>query len=59
MPGSQLEIFPGVGHFPHLDDPERFAAILLNFIQTAVPKPFDAGRLRSRLRAGPKPASRA
>ena len=59
MPGSQLEIFPGVGHFPHLDDPERFAAILLDFIVTALPKPFDAARLRSRLRAGPKSASRA
>jgi len=56
MPTSRLEIFPGVGHFPHLDDPERFAAILLDFIRTTAPKPFDPDQLRSRLRAGPKPA---
>jgi pimeloyl-ACP methyl ester carboxylesterase len=56
MPGSRLEIFPGVGHYPHLDDPERFAAILLDFMRTTVPHPFDPNRRRSRLRAGPKPA---
>ena len=26
MPGSRLEVFPGAGHMPHVDDPERFAA---------------------------------
>ena len=56
MPGSRLEIFPGVGHSPHLYDPERFAAILLDFMRTTVTQPFDANRRRSRLRAGPKPA---
>ena len=25
LPSSQLEIFEGSGHFPHADDPERFA----------------------------------
>jgi pimeloyl-ACP methyl ester carboxylesterase len=59
MPGSRLEIFPGVGHYPHLDDPEHFAAILLDFIRTTVPRPFDPNRLRSRLRAGPTPAPAA
>jgi hypothetical protein len=56
MSGSRLEIFPGAGHFPYLDDPERFATTLLDFIQTTKPQPFEANQLRTSLRAGP-PAS--
>jgi pimeloyl-ACP methyl ester carboxylesterase len=52
LPGSRLEIFPGSGHFPHLDDPERFAAVLLDFVDTTQPMPSDPKRLRARLRAG-------
>jgi pimeloyl-ACP methyl ester carboxylesterase len=54
MPSSRIEIFPGAGHYPHLDDPERFASVLLDFIRTTQPQPVDAARLRNRLRAGPK-----
>jgi pimeloyl-ACP methyl ester carboxylesterase len=32
FPGSRIEIFEGAGHFPHLDDPERFAGLLAEFI---------------------------
>ena len=32
MAGSRLELFDGAGHFPHLDDPERFARLLSEFI---------------------------
>lgn len=32
IPGSQLEIFPTAGHFPHLDEPARFAALLRAFV---------------------------
>jgi pimeloyl-ACP methyl ester carboxylesterase len=32
FPGSRVEIFEGAGHFPHLDQPERFAAVLREFI---------------------------
>jgi len=53
MPGSRLEIFPGAGHFPHRDDPTRFVAVLLDFLETTEPRPVDRRRLRSRLRAGP------
>ena len=28
MPGSRVELFEGAGHFPHLDEPERFAEVL-------------------------------
>jgi pimeloyl-ACP methyl ester carboxylesterase len=30
--GSRLELFDGAGHFPYLDDPDRFADLLLDFI---------------------------
>ncbi len=50
MTGSRLEIFPGAGHYPYLDDPERFAAILLDFIRTTKPRSFDAQQLRTSLR---------
>ena len=30
--GSRVELFEGAGHFPHLDDPERFAKVLADFI---------------------------
>lgn len=52
MPGSRLEIFPKAGHYPYLDDPERFAAVLLDFIATTSPAPFDVAQLQRRLREG-------
>jgi pimeloyl-ACP methyl ester carboxylesterase len=30
--GSRIEIFERAGHFPHLDDPQRFAKVLDEFI---------------------------
>jgi len=51
-PRSQLEIFEGAGHYPHLDAPERFAASLLTFLRTSRPQLADPGRLRRRLLAG-------
>ena len=57
IPGSRLEIFPGAGHFPHRDDPRRFAELLLDFVETTKPLPVDGKRLRSRLRAGPSSAA--
>jgi len=53
MPGSRLEIFPRAGHFPHRDDPERFASVLADFIRTTKPLAASAKRLGDRLRAGP------
>lgn len=32
IPGSRVVLFEGAGHFPHLDDPERFADVLAEFI---------------------------
>jgi len=25
LPDSRMELFDGAGHFPHIDDPRRFA----------------------------------
>ena len=52
VPGSRLELFAGAGHFPHLDDPLRFVAALIDFIETTEPADVDADRLRELLRGG-------
>ena len=37
MPGSRLELFEGAGHFPHLDEPVRFAGLLRAFTRDTEP----------------------
>ncbi len=37
MPGSRLEIFEGVGHFPHCEAPVRFVRVLREFIASTSP----------------------
>ena len=32
LPGSRLEVFAGAGHFPQVDDPARFAAVVAEFV---------------------------
>jgi len=32
IPGSRVVLFQGAGHFPHLDEPERFAMMLGDFM---------------------------
>jgi pimeloyl-ACP methyl ester carboxylesterase len=51
MPGSRLEIFPNAGHFPFQDDPERFAAVLTDFIAGTEPAQLTDERTRALLRA--------
>lgn len=50
MPGSLLEIFEDSGHFPQLDDPIRFAALVAEFIDSTEPAVLDAQDLGARLR---------
>jgi pimeloyl-ACP methyl ester carboxylesterase len=33
FPGSRVELFEGAGHFPHLDEPARFAQLLGDFMK--------------------------
>jgi pimeloyl-ACP methyl ester carboxylesterase len=37
IPGSRLEIFEGVGHYPHCESPARFVEVLSDFIESTVP----------------------
>ena len=37
IPGSRLEIFEGVGHFPHAERPDEFVAMLVDFIESTEP----------------------
>ena len=34
VPDCRVELFEGAGHFPHLDDPDRFAQVLREFMAT-------------------------
>lgn len=52
MPGSRLAIFPGSGHFPFHDDPDRFVQLVDDFIDTTVPADHDPAVLRELLRKG-------
>lgn len=37
MPGSRLEVFEGVGHFPHVEVPDQFTEVLVDFIASTEP----------------------
>ena len=52
MPGSQLEIFDGSGHFPFHDDPDSFVEVLEQFIHSTEPAVYDQDYLRGLLRTG-------
>src|SRR5450759_1216302 len=54
IPNSRLEIFPKAGHFPHLEEPRRFAGLLVDFVEqtedrlvpTGVPPPTGSPGIR-------------
>jgi pimeloyl-ACP methyl ester carboxylesterase len=48
IPGSRLEIFDGVGHYPHCEVPERFVAVLVDFIASTKPARLPVGLPRRR-----------
>jgi pimeloyl-ACP methyl ester carboxylesterase len=52
IPGSQLVTFPTAGHFPYLDDPDRFVRVLRDFIESTDPATMDETRWRELLRRG-------
>jgi len=37
IPGSRLEIFEGVGHYPHCEAPARFVEVLVDFMASTEP----------------------
>lgn len=55
IPGSRLEIFERSGHFPHQDEPIRFARAVLDFLHTTKPTVLDRDTLRGLLTNGKSP----
>jgi hypothetical protein len=55
MPGSRLEIFDGVGHFPFHTDPARFITLLEEFLAETTPSPWNGRQWRQLLRRGGDP----
>jgi pimeloyl-ACP methyl ester carboxylesterase len=41
VPSARVEVFAGAGHWPHLDEPERFCDVLLDFMATTQPASHD------------------
>ncbi len=50
--GSRLEVFARSGHFPQLDEPERFLHVLGDFIDSTEPATLDAAGWRRLLATG-------
>jgi pimeloyl-ACP methyl ester carboxylesterase len=49
IPGSQLEIFEQSEHFPHMDEPSRFARVLHEFLTSTQPMHLDRATMRERM----------
>jgi len=49
MPHSRLEVFEGIGHFPHLECPAEFVDVLLDFLATTETVDHDPARFRELL----------
>jgi pimeloyl-ACP methyl ester carboxylesterase len=52
LPGSRLEVFEGAGHFPHHTYPERFHAVVRDFLTTTSGAPYSSADWRTLLRQG-------
>jgi pimeloyl-ACP methyl ester carboxylesterase len=51
LPGSSLQIFEGAGHFPHAEQPARFAELLTHFLTDTRAAQLDLQSLRRRLQS--------
>ncbi|MGN6696392.1 MAG: alpha/beta fold hydrolase [Aquihabitans sp.] len=56
MPGSELVVFERSGHFPHVEEPQRFAEVLLDFLDRHDPVVLDPDDWQERL-VGGRPAA--
>ena len=43
MPGSRLVMFDDAGHFPHMQEPVRFAHTMIDFVEDTEPAEFEFG----------------
>ena len=46
---GRLEIFDGAGHFPHVEQPQRFADLLDDFLATSTPAEINVQSMRCQL----------
>jgi pimeloyl-ACP methyl ester carboxylesterase len=58
VPGSRLEVFESAGHFPHLDEPERFVSTVRDWIETTEPGTPDYNRFSAAIKATSAAAER-
>jgi len=49
LPHSRLEVFPGAGHFVHVEQPSKFAEVLGEFIESTAPARRDLEAYRELL----------
>jgi pimeloyl-ACP methyl ester carboxylesterase len=49
VPSARVEMFAGAGHWPHLDQPDRFCDVLLDFMATTEPAAHDLDSWRALL----------
>jgi pimeloyl-ACP methyl ester carboxylesterase len=52
VPSSRLEVFENAGHFPHIDDPQRFLDVLFDFLGSTEPARMDPKAWQEMLKAG-------
>jgi pimeloyl-ACP methyl ester carboxylesterase len=50
IPGSRLEVFERSGHFPHLDEPDRFTRTLRDWLATTEPGEMDLDDFQAAIR---------
>ena len=53
VPTARVEVFEGAGHWAHLDDPDRFCDVLLDFLATTEAAAHDRDSWRSLLAQEP------
>ncbi|MGY1834586.1 alpha/beta fold hydrolase [Blastococcus sp. SYSU DS0510] len=62
VPSARVEVFEDAGHWPHLDEPDRFCEVLLDFIATTEPADHDLNSWRRLLSQNwdgvPRPVAR-
>ena len=51
-PAARVEVIADAGHFPHKDDPHRFATIVHEFIRSTEPATYSRARFRRLLKNG-------